>query len=196
MPSSSFSVWVERRNPPIVSVDSVRRKDVPYRGASHRKERQARLDCFLFTIEPPGLDSMADQRLLTWGEFYLHTVSVESNDGRVRLRRIVATGDPHEGGRPTPSQDCRRARIPGYDLNRGSLIGRIITSMAQQERVERQARVERAIASVRLEGLEPTDEAKAVFDRYIAGDLTTEQMTPEIQALNAREFGPIHVYRD
>jgi DNA invertase Pin-like site-specific DNA recombinase len=103
------------------------------------------------------------------------------------VTRTRAGGQPHRriaGGREY------------HDLNRGSLMGRIITSMAQQERVERQARVERAIASVRLEGLGPTGEAKAVFDRYIAGDLTTEQMTAEIQALNAREFGPIHVYRD
>jgi hypothetical protein len=51
----------------------------------------------------------------------------------------------------------------------------------------------RAVASVRLEGLEPTDSAKAIFDRYVAGDLTAQEMVAEIQALNAREFRPIHV---
>jgi hypothetical protein len=61
------------------------------------------------------------------------------------------------------------------------------------ERAERQARVERAMASVRLEGLEPTDAAKAIFDRYVAGDLTIEDLGVEIRALNAREFGPEHV---
>ena len=65
-----------------------------------------------------------------------------------------------------------------------------------QERIERQTRVARALASVRLEGLEPTEAAKAVFDRYISGDLTTQEMAAEIQALNAREFGPIHVPGD
>ena len=64
------------------------------------------------------------------------------------------------------------------------------------ERAERQARVERAMASVRLEGLEPTDAAKAIFDRYVAGDLTIEEMGAEIRALNAREFGPVHVSGD
>ena len=68
----------------------------------------------------------------------------------------------------------------------------IIKQITDQERTERQARVG-AVASVRLERLEPTEAAKAVFDRYVAGDLTTQEMAAEIQALNAREFGPLHV---
>ncbi len=71
-----------------------------------------------------------------------------------------------------------------------------IKPITDQERAERQSRVARAVASVRLEGLEPTDAAKAVFDRYVAGELTTEEMAAEIRALNAREFGPIHVSGD
>ena len=72
----------------------------------------------------------------------------------------------------------------------------IIKPITDQERTERQARVARALASVRLEGLEPTEAAKVVFDRYVAGDLTTQEMAAEIQALNAREFGPLHVSGD
>jgi hypothetical protein len=68
----------------------------------------------------------------------------------------------------------------------------IIKPITDQERSERQARVACAVASVRLEGLEPTEAAKAVFDRYVAGDLTTQEMATEIRVLNAREFGPIH----
>ncbi len=68
--------------------------------------------------------------------------------------------------------------------------------ITEQERAERRARVARALASVRLEGLEPTDAAKAVFDRYVTGDLTADEMAAEIRALNAREFGPIHVSGD
>jgi hypothetical protein len=71
-----------------------------------------------------------------------------------------------------------------------------IRPIADDERTERQARVARALASVRLEGLEPTEAAKAVFERYVAGDLTTREMSAEIQALNAREFRPIHVPGD
>ncbi len=72
----------------------------------------------------------------------------------------------------------------------------IIKPITDRERIGRQARVARAIASVRLEGLEPTEAACAIFDRYVAGDLTTEEMAAEIRALNAREFGPIHVSGD
>jgi hypothetical protein len=64
------------------------------------------------------------------------------------------------------------------------------------ERAERQARVEGAMASVRLEGPEPTDAAKAIFARYVAGDLTLEEMGAEIRAQNARELGPVHVSGD
>ncbi|MBI3680690.1 MAG: antitoxin VbhA family protein [Acidobacteria bacterium] len=71
-----------------------------------------------------------------------------------------------------------------------------VKPITDQERAERRARVARAVASVRLEGIEPTDAATAVFDRYVAGDLTTEEMAAEIRALNAREFGPIHVFGD
>jgi len=71
-----------------------------------------------------------------------------------------------------------------------------IRPITDQERDERRARIERAVASVRLEGLEPTDAARAIFDRYVAGDLTIEEMGSEIRALNAREFGPVHVSGD
>lgn len=69
-------------------------------------------------------------------------------------------------------------------------------SIADEERTERQSRVARVLASVRLEGLEPTAAANAVFDRYVTGDLTAQEMAAEIQALNAGEFGPIHVPGD
>jgi hypothetical protein len=69
-------------------------------------------------------------------------------------------------------------------------MARSLTPITRQESAERRERVGRALASVRLEGLEPTDAAKAIFDRYVAGGLTTEQMAAEIRALNAREFEP------
>lgn len=69
----------------------------------------------------------------------------------------------------------------------------ITTPVTDQERAERRAAAERALASVRLEGLEPTESAKAIFQRYIAGELTIDEMVQEIQALNAREFGPLRV---
>ncbi len=71
-----------------------------------------------------------------------------------------------------------------------------ITPITDRERAERQARIERAVGSVRLEGLEPTDAAMSIFQRYVAGELTIEEMGAEIRALNAREYGPVHVSGD
>lgn len=62
--------------------------------------------------------------------------------------------------------------------------------ISDQERIERRDRVARALASVRLEGLEPTEAARAIFDRYVAGKMSTQEMVTKIQALSAREFGP------
>jgi hypothetical protein len=77
----------------------------------------------------------------------------------------------------------------------GSNIGRQDAN-GQTGKAGRQARIKRAIASVGLEGLEPTDTATLIFDRYVSGELTIEQMGTEIRALNAREFGPAHVSPD
>jgi len=64
------------------------------------------------------------------------------------------------------------------------------------ERAEREARVGRMLATLRLEGLEPTESAQAVFERYAAGELNLEEMGAEIQAINEREFGPLSLPRD
>ena len=65
--------------------------------------------------------------------------------------------------------------------------------ITEEERAARRARVEQSIASVRLEGLEPSPEAKAIFARYVSGELTIEEMGAEIRAMNARKFGPVHL---
>ena len=68
--------------------------------------------------------------------------------------------------------------------------------ITDQTRANRLDNVRQALASVRLEGLEPGDEAKAIFSRYVEGELTLEQMGAEIEALHDREYGPIHQSRD
>jgi hypothetical protein len=68
--------------------------------------------------------------------------------------------------------------------------------ITDRERTKRLDVVSQALASVRLEGLEPGDEAKAIFQRYVDGGLTLEQMGAEIEALHDREHGPIHVSRN
>jgi hypothetical protein len=65
-----------------------------------------------------------------------------------------------------------------------------------QERAKRLLNVSEALASVRLEGLEPSKEAIGIFDRYADGGLTIEQMGTEIDALHDRKYGPIPVPRN
>jgi Antitoxin VbhA len=65
-----------------------------------------------------------------------------------------------------------------------------------QERAKRLSEVRQALASVRLEGLEPGGEAQSIYRRYVEGELTLEQMGMEIEALHDREHGPIPVSRN
>jgi hypothetical protein len=65
-----------------------------------------------------------------------------------------------------------------------------------EERRRRQASVDRSMASVRLEGLEPSEGAKDIFRRYVEGEITIAEMSEQIRALNAREFGPVHISGD
>lgn len=65
-----------------------------------------------------------------------------------------------------------------------------------QERAKRLSEVRQALASVRLEGLEPGGEAQSIYQRYAEGELTLEQMGTQIEALHDREHGPIPVSRN
>ena len=68
--------------------------------------------------------------------------------------------------------------------------------ITEQERAKRHNEVQQARASVRLEGLEPGDEAQSIYQRYVDGELTLEQMGAEIEALHDREHGPVPVPRN
>jgi hypothetical protein len=68
--------------------------------------------------------------------------------------------------------------------------------ITDEERHRRQAAIDQSLASVRLEGLEPSEDAKAIARRYIEGELTVIEMGEEIRALNARQFGSVHVSGD
>ena len=72
-------------------------------------------------------------------------------------------------------------------------MGVVTTPITDAERAERRAAAERALASLRLENLEPTASAKAIVERYISGEITTDELVQEVQALNAREFGPLRI---
>jgi len=67
----------------------------------------------------------------------------------------------------------------------------VLTSKKSRE--ERARQIENALASGRLEGLEPSLEAMTIFQRYIDGDLTLEKMGAAIDAYAAREYGPVRL---
>jgi len=68
--------------------------------------------------------------------------------------------------------------------------------MSPEERARRTAYVENAIASLRIEGLEPGDEAMAIFGRYIDGELTLAGMGAAMDELHNRLYGPVRLPGD
>lgn len=68
---------------------------------------------------------------------------------------------------------------------------------ADQAQVQKRANeIENALASVRMEGLEPSEEAKAIFQQYVDGDLTSEEMGAAIDRHLDRKYGPVRLPRD
>jgi hypothetical protein len=65
-----------------------------------------------------------------------------------------------------------------------------------EERATRSWNVEQALASVRLEGLEPGAEALAIYQRYVEGEISLEQVGSEIDALHDRKYGPVRLPRN
>ena len=63
------------------------------------------------------------------------------------------------------------------------------------ERARRIKVYEEALASVRLEGFELDEPAKALYERYINGELTLTEIGKAIDELNDREFGPVSLSR-
>ena len=60
-------------------------------------------------------------------------------------------------------------------------------------RVQRAREVENALASVRIEGLEPSDEAKAMFQRYVDGEVTSEELDRGFDMYFDRKYGPLRL---
>jgi hypothetical protein len=63
-------------------------------------------------------------------------------------------------------------------------------------RIEREREVENALASVRMEGLEPSAEARGLFQRYVDGDLTLQEMGRAVDQLLDRQYGPVRLSRN
>jgi hypothetical protein len=63
-------------------------------------------------------------------------------------------------------------------------------------RTQRAREVENALASVRLEGLEPSQEAIAMFQRYVEGELTSEELDRAFDQFFDRKYGPVRLSRN
>jgi len=63
--------------------------------------------------------------------------------------------------------------------------------ISASERARRTQVYEEALASIRLEGLELDEQTRALYGRYIKGELTLAQVGSAIDELNDREFGPV-----
>lgn len=70
----------------------------------------------------------------------------------------------------------------------------VITSDLLRE--QRAKDVDNALASGRMEGLEPSAGAMAIYQRYIDGELTLDQMGKAIDEYANREYGPVRLSRD
>ena len=62
---------------------------------------------------------------------------------------------------------------------------------ADRAREQRAREVENALASVRMEGLEPSEETTALFQRYVDGELTSEELDRAFAAYLDHEYGPV-----
>jgi hypothetical protein len=69
-------------------------------------------------------------------------------------------------------------------------------SIPVEERSDRARQMDDALASVRMEGLEPSAEANAIFERHADGELTEADMGAAIDALHDRKYGPVRLPRD
>ena len=63
-------------------------------------------------------------------------------------------------------------------------------------RAQREREVEYALASVRMEGLEPSQEAKDIFQQYVDGEVTMEEMGRAVDQLLDRNYGPVRLPRN
>ena len=63
-------------------------------------------------------------------------------------------------------------------------------------RPERARAIDNALASVRMEGLEPSEEGKAIMQRYVDGEITIEEMGDAIDKHFDAKYGPVRLPRN
>jgi hypothetical protein len=69
----------------------------------------------------------------------------------------------------------------------------ITTDKARAERVRE---VENALASVRMEGLEISPEAESIFQQYVDGELSSEELDRALDDYFDRKYGPVRLPRN
>ena len=65
-----------------------------------------------------------------------------------------------------------------------------------QTRTQRERELANALASVRMEGLEPSAEARGIFQRYVEGDVSLNEMGRAVDQLLDRKYGPVRLSRN
>ena len=66
-------------------------------------------------------------------------------------------------------------------------------TILDQTRTQREREVANALASVRMEGLEPSAEAKGIFQRYVEGEVSLKEMGRAVDQLLDRQYGPVRL---
>ena len=64
-----------------------------------------------------------------------------------------------------------------------------------QTRIQREREVANALASVRMEGLEVSSEAKVMFQKYVDGEVTSEELDGAFDRYFDRKYGPVRLPR-
>jgi hypothetical protein len=72
----------------------------------------------------------------------------------------------------------------------------ILHRISEEERANREEEYRQPVASLRLEGLAPGAEANAIFQCYVDGELTLDQMGAEIDRLHESRLGPVRLSGD
>jgi hypothetical protein len=65
------------------------------------------------------------------------------------------------------------------------------TTIQDAQQLQRAHEVTNALASVRLEGLEPSNEVKLLFQRYVDGELTSDELDSACEEFLQRKYGPV-----
>ena len=65
-----------------------------------------------------------------------------------------------------------------------------------QTRTQRAREVENALASVRMEGFEISSEAEALFQRYVDGEMSSEELDGAFDRYFDRKYGPVRLPRN